>query len=129
MATSIGLAGAGMASAATPGKLVPASAAPAATPALSLTPGAWTVKITTYGTCQVDTFTAGGTFSNSEGSSDAGIWAGGGSTIAIYWNAGADAGLIFSGLYSAAKHEYTGKFGGIAAGAKGKVVKGEAAGC
>jgi hypothetical protein len=127
MATSIGLAGAGIASAGTPG-LASGGSTSAVKPAAKLSPGEWTLIVKGAG-CEVDTFTSTGTFSTSEYGGDAGSWAGGGSTIAMWWSAGDSTGLLFSGLYVSSPVEYKGSLGGNAFGGKAKLVKGAVAGC
>jgi hypothetical protein len=127
MATSIGFAGVGMASA-TPLKVAPATATSAASSALKITPGQWTLSVKGGG-CEILTFTSTGTFSTTEFNGDAGSWAGGGSTIALSWTAGNDTGLLFSGAFVSSPVSYKGSFGGTAFGDKGKLVMGATSGC
>jgi hypothetical protein len=96
MAAGIGLAGVGTASAAQPS--VAPGAASAIKPAVVHTTGNWTFEVTDGG-CEVITFSSNGTWvaTNGEYDGDAGIWAGGGTSISLYWNAGTDTGLLFSG--------------------------------
>ena len=84
MATSFGLAGAGMAS--------------AAAPALKIKPFAtWTLESKSGG-CQLDSFnTFVNTFVTDEPGS--GNWSGGGLTIKMVWTAGEDYGWIFKGHF------------------------------
>jgi hypothetical protein len=126
MAAGIGLAGVGAASAATPSVVPGATSAVKA--AVVHTTGNWTFEVTGGG-CEVITFSSDGTWVATFGEygDDAGIWAGGGTSISMYWNAGADTGLLFSGTYAAPK--YKGSLGGIAFGDKGKLVPGEVSGC
>jgi hypothetical protein len=128
MATSIGFAGVGMASDATPLKVAPAIGTPAAVSALTITPGLWTLSVKGGG-CEVLTFTSTGTFSTTEFAGDAGSWATGGTSIAMSWTAGNDTGLLFSGTYVSSPVSYKGGFGGTAFGDKGKLVKGATSGC
>jgi hypothetical protein len=128
MATSIGLAGADMASAATP--LFPADGTSTAQPAAQkLSPGSWTYVVKRGG-CEVLAITASGTFT-ADRSGDAGIWAGGGSTVALSWTAGGEMGSIFSGLFVSSPVEYKGSANGGPAsfGTKAKLVKGALTGC
>jgi hypothetical protein len=88
MATSFGLAGAGLAS--------------ASAPALKIKPFAtWTVefKVGNKGTCEQVSFN---TFVNtfvSDYEDEAGTWSGGGSTISMTWTAGPDVGAVFTGHF------------------------------
>ena len=110
MATSFGLAGAGMAS--------------AAAPALKIKPGAtWTFESSARG-CEHDVFHSSGVFVADNGGS--GTWTGGGSTISMDWEAGNNIGMTFSGHFvsTTTPVEYSGPLGGIGAGYNGKLVKG-----
>jgi hypothetical protein len=85
MATSFGLAGAGLAS--------------AAAPALKIKPNAiWTLEVKGFW-CEQDQFnTVTHTFV-SDYLADAGSLSGGGATISMAWTAGGDTGLSFSGHF------------------------------
>jgi hypothetical protein len=89
MATSLGLAGAGVAS--------------AAAPALKVKPGShWTFEdhgIEHTGGCEVDRMSANGTF-RSDLFGDSGTWSGGGTTITMTWTAGDDHGVVFTGTFT-----------------------------
>ncbi len=115
VSASFGLAGAGMASAASPALNIKAHSI-------------WTVEVKGEG-CELVQFTdAGHTFVSDVGG-DAGTWTGGNATLGLKWTAGGDTGLKFSGNFVASPEQYKGKFGGIGAGLKGKVVLGEKSGC
>lgn len=117
VATSFGLTGGGIAS--------------AAAPALKIKPGAttWTIVVGGGVSCEVDTFSTTTHHFTSDGVSDKGTWSGGGSTISMVWKKGDDAGTTFSGTFSKTPVKgYTGSFGGTLAGAVGTLVKG-ALGC
>ncbi len=99
MTASVGLTGAGAAS--------------AASPALHIIGGSkWTVAVN-GGNCQVDTMKASHMFVNHEDTGDRGTWSGGGRTLSMTWTSGDDEGLTFSGTWVSASHEYSGSFGGI----------------
>jgi hypothetical protein len=98
MATSFGLAGAGVAS--------------AAAPALKVKPGSqWTLEdhgIEGTGGCEVDTMASNGTFT-SDLFGDSGTWSGGGATITVTWTAGSDNGVVFTGTFTKTpRKEYRG---------------------
>jgi hypothetical protein len=88
MATRIGLAGAGTAS--------------AAAPALKIKPfSTWTIEFKhgKVGTCEQVSFN---TFVNTfvaDDAGDAGTWSGGGSAISMAWTAGPDIGATFTGHF------------------------------
>jgi hypothetical protein len=118
MTASIGLAGAGATSAASPEEL-------------HIKAGSmWTAKINLGdggGACEVDTFSANHTFTSDF--RDRGTWSGGGNKVAMIWTKGY-VGLTFSGTYTTTpRHEYIGTFGGPAAGDKGRLIKGAIAPC
>ncbi len=111
MATSFGLAGAGVAS--------------AAAPALKIKPNAiWTLEIKGVPGCEHDQFsTATHTFV-SDNFADSGTWSSGVGTISMVWTTGADNGLTFSGhsVSTTTPVEYKGS---VSSGnAKAKLVKG-----
>ncbi len=100
MATSLGLAGVGVAS--------------AAVPALKVKPGSqWTLEyhgVEGTGGCEVDRMASNGTFT-SDLYGDSGTWSGGGSTITMTWTAGDDSGVTFSGTFTKTPtKEYKGSF-------------------
>jgi hypothetical protein len=112
MATSFGLTGAGIAS--------------AAAPALKIKPGAtWTLEIKGAG-CEQEVFQSNGAFASKDG--DAGIWSGGGSTISLSWTTGVIAGLSFNGHFVSTTTPvgYKGALGGLRTG-HAKLVKGAVA--
>jgi hypothetical protein len=113
MATSFGLAGAGMAAAAAALKVRPSSH--------------WTVEVT-GGLCEVDTFNGDGSFATTEFRCDSGVWRGGASTLVMKWTHGNDKGEKFSGVFFTHPKEYAGNFTGIF-DFGGPVVKGAVAGC
>jgi ribonuclease E len=129
MAGSAGLVGASTASAATNTGLVGASAASAATNAGLL--GTYTLEVTGGG-CEVISASNGSFTADAFG--DSGITAGGGNakvggaSVALYWTAGGDTGLLFSGA-KVSSTTWKGNFGGFGAGLKGKLVKGAVSGC
>lgn len=115
LTTSVGLGGAGLAS--------------AASPALNIKPNSqWTLEVNGGG-CEVDTFAADGTFSTTENGGDAGKWSGGASTVAMKWTAGEDIGITFRGTYVTSLKEYSGSLGGVGNGNSGELVKGAVSGC
>lgn len=110
MTASVGLTGAGAAS--------------AASPALHVTAGSkWTAELNGAGVslCEVDTFAANHTF-KSDRYNDKGTWSGGGATITMKWTGGSDSGLKFKGTYASSPKEYVGV-------PTGQLVKGTVAGC
>ena len=116
-ATSLVLAGAGAAS--------------AATPALKIKAGAvWTVK-ENGGGCEQDVFASNGSFSSADahGAGDAGTWSGGKSTIKMTWTTGGDAGLIFSGTFVSSRGYYKGTIVGPTFTVKTKLVHSAVSGC
>jgi hypothetical protein len=117
MGASVGLAGAGVAS--------------AVTPALHVTGGSiWTTEITGAG-CQLDLFKSNGHFHSPEieFNGDAGTWSGGGSTIKMVWTKGEDTGLTFKGTYVKAYQEYTGNYTNGSQAYTGYLVAGAVLGC
>lgn len=111
MATSFGLTGAGMAS--------------AAAPALKIKPGSqWTLEdhgIEHTGGCEVDTMASNGTFI-SDLFGDSGTWSGGGTTLTMTWTAGSDNGVVFTGTFTKTpRNEYEGTF---STGDAGLLIKG-----
>ena len=121
LATSFGVAGAAMAS--------------AAAPAIKIQNGAtWTIEaIGNGGSCQLDVFdTSTYQFSSPDHHfrHDSGTWRGGASTIRMKWTHGDDTGLTFSGTFTRKPvKEYSGTFGGISFGFTGELVKGAVPGC
>ena len=114
MATSLGLAGAGMAS--------------AAGPALKIKEDAiWTLEVKN-GPCEHDLFnTINHTFVADNGLS--GTWSGGGSKISMVWNIGS--AQMFNGHYisTTTPVEYKGSVHSGSNVIKAKLVKGAVAGC
>ncbi len=97
VATSVGLAGAGVAS--------------AAAPAIKIKPGAiWTLEEKEFSACEQDVFSPDGTFAATDDHfpGDAGTWTGGKSTISMTFTAGFDKGVSFIGSFDSAKGFYTG---------------------
>jgi hypothetical protein len=114
----IGLAGAGLAS--------------AAAPALKIKPGAttWTIEVGGASPCEVDTFNTTTHHFTSDLFSDKGTWSGGGSTISMVWTKGTDMGGTFNGTFTKTPPKgYAGPFGGTLAGESGTLVKGAVPGC
>ena len=112
LTASLGLTGAGMASAASPALNIKAHSI-------------WTVEVKGGG-CELVQFTdAGHTFVSDLGG-DAGIWTGGNATIGLAWTAGGDAGLTFSGNFVSTTKpvEYKGHFHISGSAFPGKLVKG-----
>jgi hypothetical protein len=114
MTTSVGLVGAGAAS--------------ASTQVQRLTPGSeWTLEDTGF-VCEVDTFSAGHTFT-SDRYGDSGTWSGGRKTIKMTWTSGSDTGLTFSGTFTKTPFkDYFGPLGGTRSGT-GRLAKGPIAAC
>ena len=110
MTASVGLAGAGAAS--------------AASPALHIANGSkWTMELN-GAACGVETFTPTHKFT-SDLFRDKGTWNGGGATMFMTWKKGADAGATFSGMFSKTPvKQYVGTFGGHLAGYTGQLVEG-----
>jgi hypothetical protein len=116
MATSFGLAGAGMAL--------------AAAPALKeIKPGATWTFVAGGGGCELDVFNTTTHHFTSDVSSDKGTWSGGGSTVSMVWKKGGDAGATFSGTFSKRPSRYLGPLRGHLAGKTGELVKGALHGC
>ncbi len=116
MATSFGVAGAGVASAVSPDNNIKAHSI-------------WTVEVNGGG-CELSQFTLAGKTFVSDLGSDAGTFTGGGTgkTFTMTWTTGGDAGLTFSGHFVSSPKEFKGNFGGLFT-AKGQVVLGEVSGC
>ncbi len=108
MTASIGSAGAGATS--------------AASPALHVKPGSqWTEEVNTGG-CAILTFQSNFTVTDNDGNS--GTWRGGGSTLKITWTAGGIAGTSFKGTFTKTPvKEYVGTYH-VGPGLTGQVVKG-----
>jgi hypothetical protein len=108
MTVSVGLAGAGGAS--------------AASAALHIKPGAkWYVEVS-HGCREVETFQPGN-FTGDKGG-DAGTWTGGGTMIDMTWTAGLAAGETFSGTFTLTpQREYRGTFSFDGNTVTGKLVK------
>ncbi len=108
---SLGLTGAGTAS--------------AAIPALNIKPGSTWLAEPKPGGCELEIFSASGTFASE--SKDAGKWSGGGATISMKWTRGANKGLAFDGTFAQTVHgdpEYQGRFSIEGYVFKGELVKG-----
>jgi hypothetical protein len=86
MATSLGLWGAGIASAAAPTAKIKSGAT-------------WTLEVT-GGFCLYETFNATTHRFSSDGGNDKGTWSGGGSTITMNWKKGSNEGLLFNGTWT-----------------------------
>lgn len=99
MATTFGLAGTGVAT--------------AAAPALHVHNGSqWTAEFGDQGGCEVDTFASNGTFTGHDG--DAGTWSGGGKTLSMTWTMGPAKGLGFRGTFTKTpKEEYKYTINGV----------------
>jgi hypothetical protein len=112
LTASVGLAGAGVAS--------------AAVPVLKVQPGShWTFEdhgIEHTGGCEIDTFSSNGTFA-SDLFGDSGNWSGGGPTITMTWTAGEDNALVFTGTFTKTStvKEYKGS---LSTGDLGVLIKG-----
>jgi hypothetical protein len=111
MATGFGLAGVGVAS--------------AASPALKVKPGSqWTLEfhgVEGTGGCEVDTMASNGTFT-SDLFGDSGTWSGGGKTLHMTWTTGSDNGVIFNGTFTTTpRRQYKGSFN---SGFSGAVIEG-----
>ena len=120
-ATSLGLSGAGMASAAAPG-------------AQSVQNDAfWTLFFFhNPEQCQKDIFFTTHHRFGANKLGDKGTWSGGGRTIKMVWKHGADAGLTFSGTWfndGLGDKYYSGTFGGTDAGDTGTLTKGMDTAC
>ena len=116
MATSFGLAGAAVASAASPAAVN-----------INKTHSVWTVEIHKPGErgCELVQFMfPGHTFYGVE-QDDTGTWSGGGSTLAMTWTSGPTDGETFSGHFVSSPEAYKGNMGGTAIGFKGKVTPGD----
>jgi hypothetical protein len=96
---SVGLTGAGTAS--------------AASPALKVKPGTiWTIEFNHGGPCEIDTFNADQTFTSNR-FNDTGTWNLDRKTITMVWTGGFDTGLNFNGTLDKPLFEYSGKFTGL----------------
>jgi hypothetical protein len=114
MAASLGLTGAGMAS--------------AAAPALKIHNGSLWTQVVSGAGCEVLTFHSNFTFATTEFGGDAGKWKGGGATIKMKWTAGSDIGLTFQGTFTTTPvKEYSGMVNN--GNAPGQLVKGAVPGC
>jgi hypothetical protein len=98
------------------GTLAHSGAAGAATPT-SVKPkpgGVWTFQVVN-GSCEVQTFAAGGVWT-ADNFGDSGTYVDGVSrghkTVALTWTAGGDAGLMWTGTWYKAHHHYSGPEGG-----------------
>ncbi len=112
MVISVGLAGVGAASAASP------------TPHIKCCGYPWTIKVK-GGWCEVDTMSGDHAFfADSYG--DSGGWQYGTSIVKMDWFAGVHTGWKFHGTWSRASKAYIGSFGGTGNGFTGKLVKGVA---
>jgi hypothetical protein len=111
LTASLGLTGAGVASAASPALIIKAHSI-------------WTAELKGGGCEHVQFTDAGHTFT-SDGT-DAGTWSGGNATIGMKWTAGGDVGLKFNGNFVSTTKpvEYKGLFSEAGATAHGKLVKG-----
>ena len=112
LATSLGLTGAGVAS--------------AAVPALKIKPGAiWTLEMR-HGACEHDTFDPTFHQFTSDRYGDGGVWSGGGSMISMIWTVGASSGVTFSGDFvsTTTPFKYKGSVNDGGAIIRTKVVKG-----
>jgi hypothetical protein len=110
MATSVGMVGAGAAS--------------AALPALHVTAGSkWTAELNGAGVsiCEVDTFAANRTF-KADLYNDKGTWSGGGRTITMHWTRGMLRGAVFMGTWAKSAQAYEDV-------PNGALVKGVVSGC
>jgi hypothetical protein len=115
---SVGLAGAGAAS--------------AASPALHIVAGSrWTVEVTQGNGCEVAHFEANHTFwVHPVGNGDVGTWSGGGKSITLTWTSGPDTGTIFEGTFHTTPIEqYVGTYSFTGGSSPGELVKGHAANC
>ncbi len=111
---SLGLAGAGATS--------------AATPALKIHSGSLWTQVVSGAGCEVLTFHSNFTFVTTEFGGDAGKWKGGGATIKMKWTAGNDRGLTFQGSFTKTPvKEYSGIVND--GNAAGQLVKGAVPGC
>ena len=119
MATSFGLTGAAMAS--------------AAAPALKIHNGAiWTLEGNQGVGCEQEVFASNGTFSaaTKHGAGDAGTWTGGQSTISMSWTAGPNAGdRTYAGEFRSARGYYKGTLFADAQVVKGKLLHKVVSGC
>jgi hypothetical protein len=116
MTASVGVAGAGTSSAASPALRIKAN-------------GIWTLIIPAVPGCEEDQFDTTTHVFGSDNFGDSGTWSGGGSTISMAWTAGADDGLTFSGHFVATTTpvEYKGRIN--YGNAKAMLIKGAVAGC
>ena len=114
LTASVGLAGAGAAS--------------AATPALHIKPGfPWTIKVK-GGWCEVENMAGDHTFF-SESFGDTGGWQYGGPKVKMIWMSGVHTGWKFHGTWNVASKAYIGSFGGTGAGFTGRLIEGTAPRC
>ncbi len=117
MTASVGLAGAGAAS--------------AASPALHIKPGAmWSFVVKGERSfCEQDTFSSNGTFT-ADKYNDSGTWTGGGKTITVNWTAGSGSPSTFTGTFRktpVAEYKGTAVFMGHTFSVK--LIEGALAGC
>ena len=109
LATSLGLAGAGVAT--------------AAKTTLHVKNGSkWNVQILGSG-CDIATFKSSGTFTTNP-STGTGTWSGGSASLIMKWTAGNDSGLKFKGTYVSSSKEYSGTISGSGGSLAATVVKG-----
>lgn len=103
IATSLGLAQAGTAS--------------AATPALHVKDGSkWTMGFENGG-CEIQTFSSHGSFTFvSDLFGDHGTWSAAGDSLTMKWTGGSEAGWKFKGTYNVSTKAYFGNLGGTAKG-------------
>jgi hypothetical protein len=115
MATSFGLAGASVGS--------------AATPALKITQGSKWSAIANGGCFEIVTFALNHTFTGSRGR-DKGKWSGGGTTLTMTWTAGKAIGLTFSGTWTTTPgKEYNGTYLYQGSPSNGQIAKQIITGC
>jgi hypothetical protein len=112
MTVSIGLAGAGAASAASPAGITNGSK--------------WTLEVNSTGVCEVDTFSTTTHTFTSDLRGDSGHWSvPAPNKVKMKWTAGTDVGLIFPGVFTSTPvKEYVGSFRGSGVGFSGQLVKG-----
>jgi hypothetical protein len=117
IAASVGPAGAGAASAATPSNHIASGAI-------------WSFVVKGERSfCEQDTFSSSGTFT-ADKYRDSGIWSGGGGTIAMKWKTGESSPSTFTGTFTKTpvkEYKGTALFMGLTFSAK--LVKGALAGC
>jgi hypothetical protein len=114
---SVGLAGGGVASAASPAGISNGSK--------------WTLEDASSGGCEVDTFSTTTHSFTSDLFGDSGSWSvPAPKKVKVKWLSGLDAGATFKGVFTSTPvKEYVGAFGGTDAGQTGQLVKGAVAGC